>query len=376
MTFPPGVPLRVLMLLHDLSRTGAPKVALDAIQWLGDRVDVQFVAPADGPLADRCRTLGPLHLPFDAPPVGRIVRRLQQWDRQKRWNALLQWRPQLLYINATPALSLAAMLEQRLGLPDIPVLLHVHELDSILARVDETLSDWLRRRPNLYVSVSKAVTAALTRHLEIPASRIVNVPAFIREQDFAAPPPPSGGSASAIVGGAGTPSWRKGTTLWLQTAAEIRRRRPEIRFRWVGISDGPDGEPFRRKLRLMNLADVVEAVPPTPRPLDEFARFDAFLMTSWEDPFPLVVLENMRLGKPIVCLPGGGAPEQVGEAGIVVDRFEPRAVADAVVALLDDPQHRRRLGEAASNRVLERYTDETCVPALWEAMRAVAGEAR
>ena len=50
---------------------------------------------------------------------------------------------------------------------------------------------------------------------------------------------------------------------------------------------------------------MVEFIPPTPKPMEHFAGFDIFAMTSWEDPCPLVVLENMGLAKPVVCFAGG-----------------------------------------------------------------------
>ena len=75
------------------------------------------------------------------------------------------------------------------------------------------------------------------------------------------------------------------------------------------------------------------------RALEYFARFDIFAMTSWEDPCPRVVLENMGLGKPVVCFAGGGgAPEVVGDTGVIVPEFDSRAMAQAIADLAADPQ--------------------------------------
>jgi hypothetical protein len=40
-------------------------------------------------------------------------------------------------------------------------------------------------------------------------------------------------------------------------------------------------------------------------PFGQLARFDIFAMTSWERPCPLVALENMGLGTPVVCFAAG-----------------------------------------------------------------------
>ena len=105
----------------------------------------------------------------------------------------------------------------------------------------------------------------------------------------------------------------EGPTLWLQMVAEVRKLLgPSVRFVWVGIPEWPgpswlDGLKFRREVQLLGLEGVVELVPSTPKALEHFADFDVFAMTSWEDPCPLVVLENMGLGTPVVCFEGAGA---------------------------------------------------------------------
>jgi glycosyltransferase involved in cell wall biosynthesis len=172
-----------------------------------------------------------------------------------------------------------------------------------------------------------------------------------------------------VIGGAGIPDWRKGTTLWLQMAAEVRRLvGPSTRFVWVGVPEWSDhtwyeGAKFRREAHLMGLDDMVEFIPPTPKPMEHFAGFDIFAMTSWEDPCPLVVLENMGLAKPVVCFAGGGgAPEVVGDTGVIIPDFDPQAMARAIADLAADPQQRARLGALARQRVLANFTDRVQVP--------------
>ena len=67
-----------------------------------------------------------------------------------------------------------------------------------------------------------------------------------------------------VVGGAGLPSWRKGTILWLQMVCEVRRLvKQSVRFIWVGVPEWPDpywwdGLNFGGEVHLMGLDDVVE----------------------------------------------------------------------------------------------------------------------
>jgi len=159
-------------------------------------------------------------------------------------------------------------------------------------------------------------------------------------------------------------------------AAEVRRLvGPSARFVWVGVPEWPDsswleGLKFRRELNLMRLDDLVELIPSTPKAMEHFAGFDIFAMTSWEDPCPLVVLENMGLAKPVVCFAGGGgAPEVIGDTGVIVPEFDPLAMARAIAHLAADPPELARLGTLARQRVLANFTDRVQVPKIRREMR-------
>nr|WP_199158651.1 glycosyltransferase family 4 protein [Pedobacter sp. ASV2] len=65
---------------------------------------------------------------------------------------------------------------------------------------------------------------------------------------------------------------------------------------------------------------------------------DAFLLTSREDSFPLVMLEAAALGKPIVGFKSGGISEFVKEnTGIVVDSWRAKDLATAMMEVKDNP---------------------------------------
>ena len=66
----------------------------------------------------------------------------------------------------------------------------------------------------------------------------------------------------------------------------------------------------------------------------------------------------MARSRPIVATPVGGTPELVtdGETGLLVPPRDPEALAEALRRVLDDPDLARRLGEAARERVAQRFT--------------------
>ncbi|MFC6087364.1 glycosyltransferase [Sphaerisporangium aureirubrum] len=94
---------------------------------------------------------------------------------------------------------------------------------------------------------------------------------------------------------------------------------------------------------------------------------DVALCLPWYEPFGMVALEAMACGLPVVASEVGGQAETVisGVTGTLVPPRDPRAVADAVNALLDDPTRLDAYGFAAAERARVRYnwariTAETC----------------
>jgi glycosyltransferase involved in cell wall biosynthesis len=80
----------------------------------------------------------------------------------------------------------------------------------------------------------------------------------------------------------------------------------------------------------------------------------------YPDPFPGVVLQGMAVGKPVIASNLGGAKEQIEDrvSGLLVNPRNPRALANAIISLLGDPQKRRALGRAAVKRVQSHFTAE------------------
>lgn len=86
---------------------------------------------------------------------------------------------------------------------------------------------------------------------------------------------------------------------------------------------------------------------------DLLAGMDFFVLPSRMEGLPLSILEAMARGLPVVVTPVGGVPEVVknGEHGEVVPVDDPRALAEAMGRLANDPALGRRMGESGKARV-------------------------
>lgn len=374
--------IKVLLLLHDLSPTGAPKLAVTAFERFGDQVELRTITYHGGPLRDRVRRLGPVQTlvsyqwPGGMPSPRALLlflgHRSLSVGKARVWSAeVRRWKPDVVYVNSVAGLLAA----KRLRLPPAPVLLHVHELDSFLYPFSRDAPKLLLGLPDRYVAVSQAVADALVGRYGVDGGKVAVVPAFVEEFPLPVPVPSPDGDRRLVVGGAGVVSWVKGVPLWLLMAAEVKKRlgADRVRFVWVGMVEDEEGWRFREMARKLGLTDDIEWVPFSSRPTDHYAAFDVFALTSWEETASLAMLECMLLQKPVICFAGaGGPPEFVGAAGVVVPDFSPPDMAEAVVGLAEDPARRAALGGAARQRVLDHFTAARQAPRLLDEIRRLA----
>lgn len=178
---------------------------------------------------------------------------------------------------------------------------------------------------------------------------------------------------------------KKGFEHLLEAAPAILADRPGAR---LVIGGGGDlEEPLRRRAAELGLGDRV-LLPGSlshPEALALIARADVFVMPSVRDRrgnvdgLPIVVLEAMAAGRPVVASDVAGMPLAVvpGETGLLVPERDPAALAGAVGALLDDPERARRLGEAGRSRV-ERELNWAAIAEVHDRLyrRAVGERAR
>jgi N-acetyl-alpha-D-glucosaminyl L-malate synthase BshA len=128
--------------------------------------------------------------------------------------------------------------------------------------------------------------------------------------------------------------------------------------------DGPTRIEVERRIDALDLCNNVHLLGIKSNMLEIMCSADAFLLNSMLEGMPLVLLESMSCGLPVVTTPAGGIPELVrpGKDGVVTKGFEIEEFADAVIELLDKEKMREQMSAAGRKRVEEHFAAKAIVP--------------
>ena len=126
---------------------------------------------------------------------------------------------------------------------------------------------------------------------------------------------------------------QKGLHVLLDAAAAVRERRPGLR--WFVFGDGPLRAELEDSIASRGLEGSVHLAGSRPDVDSELAAADLVVVTSQWESGPLVVLEALALGRPVVSTEVGLVPEVIDpSSGRIVPVGDAPRLAEAVVAAL------------------------------------------
>jgi glycosyltransferase involved in cell wall biosynthesis len=160
----------------------------------------------------------------------------------------------------------------------------------------------------------------------------------------------------------------KGLEHFLEAAAMVRSRVPDIRFVIVGETSPMDRGYLGQLQRYAERCGVAQDVIFTGLRRDVPAVLSSLtvsVMPSLNEALSNVVLESMAAGAPTVATRVGGTPEAIvdGVTGLLVPPADSAALADAIVRLLHDRQLAAYLGRAARERIADHFSVKRMVRA-------------
>jgi glycosyltransferase involved in cell wall biosynthesis len=163
---------------------------------------------------------------------------------------------------------------------------------------------------------------------------------------------------------AGRLIWEKGADVLLDAFAQVVARFPGAKLLIAG--DGPERGNIVSQINRLRLESHVRLLGHLSRPDLELEFANAWVQvvpSRWEEPFGLVAAEALMRGTAVIASNTGGLAEFVrhDETGILVAPQDARGLAEALQALLGNPELARSMGLRGRAFALQHLTEDIFV---------------
>jgi len=373
-------PIRITHLITDSGAGGAEKILYELATRLDrDRFQVKVLAmKRPGATFDRLVEAGVPCLSLDLPAdVGAGYLAKLPLAASKLIRELKADRLHVLHCWLFQANLLGRLAARLAGVPA--------NLSSLRVMEMERASHYpLDRLTKSMVTKHIAVCDAVARHAEAKLGFPADSIEVIRNGVDAGPYLDASGAAlraelgvsadAKVIGVAGRLHRQKGVDVLIEATAALAGKFPELRVLVAG--DGPLLEELRERARSSGVAHAISFLGEWRRMPEFMAAIDVFVLPSRWEGMPNAALEAMAAARPVVATRVGGTPELAldGVTGALVEPEDPKALAEAIAAFLDDPDRAGRMGAAGRERVMDHYTIEGMVDMYAELYESLYSE--
>lgn len=284
----------------------------------------------------------PVRSRFDLPGIRRAVAAIGSW-------------PDLIVSQEVQTQVVGVLAARRAGA--VHVTLHHKQPELRLSWHRRVLTRLIARRIDAVIAVSAAQIPDLVS-LGFPGARIEVIengvgeprPARTRAEVRAELGLGEGDFVALLVA---TLRPEKRPEVFVQAVAHAHRSDPRIHG--VVAGDGPELAEVRRRAEA---TDAVVALGPRGDVPDLMQAADVVCLTSRAEALPMVILEAMALGRPVIATAVGGIAETVldGQTGVVTPVDDGGALTRALLALADDSAALEAMAAAARHRYEEHYS--------------------
>lgn len=368
--------MRIVYVLTSLGMGGAERLVVALASRMAERGHTVQLLVLRPPVAEQWPTALPVvHLGMRRTPLS-VIRGLAQARRFLR-----AFRPDLLHSHSFHPNIVARLL--KVLVPSAAVLSTVHNVyeGGWQRMLGYRLTDGLSRRTT---AVSQAAADRFVRLKAVPRRKCAVLTNGIDTEEFA-PDAERRARVRAEMGASQTGS--RGEFIWLTAGrivpakdipnllrafAVVRAAQPEAQLwiagEWAGtkvkrgdgfVSGFAVGSGSLDGVRILGLRRDLPAL------LD---AADGFVLASAWEGMPLALGEAMAMEKPVAATDVGGVRELVGDAGTIVPAKDSRALAEAMLRIMQTPAGERcTLGRAARARIQNQFSMDTRADD-WEAL--------
>jgi glycosyltransferase involved in cell wall biosynthesis len=225
----------------------------------------------------------------------------------------------------------------------------------------------LARITTRIVAITSSQKADLARLGIAPARKIVEIPLGLDLDQFRELP-----SREDAIAALGLPPDGRYVTIvarlvpikdvptFVRALARAAEVLPDVRGLVVG--DGPERRAVERVAADLGLGEKCRFLGWRADLPNVYAASDVVALSSLNEGSPVSVIEAMAAARAVVATAVGGVPDVVrDDTGLLVGSGDPRALADAIVSLLADPERRARLGRNGRGTAVARFGSDRLV---------------
>lgn len=390
-------PIRVLFFDHTAELGGGEIALADLIRHLDrGRVESIVVLGSPGPLEERIKEFATVRvMPIDSAVVGarkdalglatvfqlaaaraaiRYVFRLRR--------LLNELDIEVLHTNSLKAFVLGGIAGRLQG---VKVIWHVRDRiadDYLPHRVVWVMRRLAKILPHFVIANSRATLETVQLKGKPRATVIgsgVDLSKFSPSRASAMSPDEPSRARSKIVGLVGRICPWKGQHIFIEAAALVHVRWPDVRFQIIGAALFREHDydlELRRTVEEQRLERVVEFTGFQSDVASAISGLDILVHASTVgEPFGQVIVQGMACELPVIATNGGGVPEivQDGVTGLLVPMGNAPAMADAICRLLEDTSSARNMGVQGRKRAVEHFTIERSTQKLMDVCERVIG---
>lgn len=183
-------------------------------------------------------------------------------------------------------------------------------------------------------------------------------------------------SGARVVGTIGRLGREKGHACLLDAAQKVVAELPDVRFLIVG--DGVLRQELAAHVANLGIADKVVFAGKRDDIPDLLSVMDVFVLPSLLEGHPMALLEAMAARRAVIATSVGEVPRIIANAeqGIVIPPGDRRAIARAIMELLQDDRLRHRIAENAHARITQHYSARGMARAYERVYRSLVGRER
>ena len=380
----PVAPVHVCFMLDRLCHGGTEHWVLRLIQHLDRERVVPSLCLLDGE-DDLSRSLEPEECPVIRLGV-KSLKSIRDWGKARKLSAFLkEQQVDILQTHFPDSLNYGAVVAKTVGVPHV---LHTNFGDDFTHAplLTRTVGRWANRLL-AKTSLSGAITNCQACRQDVLADKWPEAkPVHVVENGISLSAYQDGRwvdkdtvprtESPYNVGIVAMLREEKCHNVLVQAAQFVREVRDDVIFHFAG--EGPMREPLEQQIQRLGLKEHVE-LHGLVRDVPEFLRhIDVAVLCSKNEGLPHAILEYMAARTPTIATSVGGNVEVVqdGVTGKLVPPHNAKALAEAVLDLVGNPELRYQMGQAAWQRVQEHFSTQAMIERFQTLYNNIAGQSR